>query len=47
MVTGRGLGRNHASCMARLAVLKIELQFVAEFVSQDDNGAIFVRLRKK
>ena len=44
VVTGRGQGRNHASCRARLVVMKRELLIVAHFVSQPDAGAIFVQL---
>lgn len=46
VVTGRGRGRNHASCMARLAVLKEQLRVVADFDAAHDAGAIFVRLRQ-
>ena len=45
VVTGRGQGRNYASCMARLAVMKRDLHVVAKFVAQKDAGAIFVQLR--
>lgn len=46
VVTGRGLGRNYASCMARLAVMKQDLHVVAKFDTQKDAGAISVQLRQ-
>lgn len=45
VVTGRGRGYNHAECLRRLAVLK-DMGMVAEFYSQDDHGAVYVRLKK-
>ena len=46
VITGKGQGRNHASCQSRLDTLK-QLDIVEDYHSSSDNGAIFVRLGKQ
>lgn len=43
IVTGEGLLRTHAKCLAALSLL-LESGVVTDYCSQNGNGAIFVRL---